>query len=173
MVFFWIVSIAAFLVLIVLTQYIMGAIIRSLNACINRTALRALTKINNGDIKLRNKKNIDCVTNTLDEHEISQHNKDGFRIIITTIGLIENLMFMTATVALFIAKQPDLAEKLFKLGFAWIGIKTLGSYNLWTNSHYSRANFYVFLIGSVINIVISIGLGILFGLAYSGFVSLV
>jgi len=77
------------------------------------------------------------------------------------ISIIEILIFSIITIILFI-KSIELNIIfliLAKYAGGWIAIKMIGNYYKWSLFIIGRTSFYIFLIGSILNISLSIALG--------------
>jgi hypothetical protein len=83
-------------------------------------------------------------------------------LITKIIGLIKNVLF--GALAFFVINPQDFdVNKFLTLGAyvgGWLGLKVFGNYEHWSDPVIGRATFYVYFIGSLFNIALSIFLGI-------------
>lgn len=82
------------------------------------------------------------------------------------IGVAELIIFAILMVLLIHEELTflELISSFLKFVGAWIGIKTLGSYNQWAGAIFGRACFYLFLIGTLLNIIFAVLMGMVLAL---------
>lgn len=89
--------------------------------------------------------------------------KKSLKFITTIIGILEVLIF--GFIAFLSTKNGDGICKsfstLFTFSIAWIALKIFGNYQQWAGAVFGRTNFYIFLLGSVLNIFGAIFIGFL------------
>jgi hypothetical protein len=88
--------------------------------------------------------------------------KLGF--ITCIIGTGELLVFGSLVAILIENYQFNFLDKVgifFKFLGVWVGIKTLGNYQQWAGAIFGRACFYLFIIGTLLNILFAIGFGMI------------
>ncbi len=92
--------------------------------------------------------------------ELVQIKKDHLSFVTKIVGYFESAFFIVLT-AIIYEHGRDYDFVLQVVG-VWLGLKIFGSYQQWTGAVLGRALFYIFLIGSLFNILFSIGLGIFY-----------
>lgn len=88
--------------------------------------------------------------------------KRELNFITTIIGAAEILIFAGLTILVIKTPNLDILEGVNEVGKfsgAWIALKIIGGYRPWTGAVFGRAYFYVFLIGSILNIMFAIIIG--------------
>lgn len=77
------------------------------------------------------------------------------------VGLLEISIFSISTIIFFRQESyiPGI-EFLVKLVGGWLAIKVIGNYKQWEGSFLGRAIFYNFILGTFINIILGILMGI-------------
>lgn len=104
----------------------------------------------------------------LDVFELLKLSKDKHTWLNTLMGNIEFVLFALATVLILTSYNNlfryDASSRLFIITAGWLGIKIVGNYGQWSGDIYGRATYYMFFLGSILNI----GFGIMIGsvLAY-------
>ena len=100
-------------------------------------------------------------TNSKIETDYDAHRKFAERTKWLTIivGSFEALAFYSVTIYLIrIGGQSHPIETLLPIIFGWFALKAIGNFGSWSNPTYGRAIFYRFLLGTLLNITLSIGL---------------
>lgn len=93
-----------------------------------------------------------------------QHKKIRLGFITRIVGYFEIVLFSVFTYVLVCLSEEFLPILNF-LAVAvsgWLAIKIFGSYQQWSGAIFGRATFYVFLIGSLMNIIGAIAITIVF-----------
>lgn len=83
------------------------------------------------------------------------------------IGYIELVAFAGLMFLLFRLYNYNIQEVLIvsvKFIGGWLAIKTIGNYQQWSGGIFGRAYFYIFFIGSIMNIMLGIIIGYVFNL---------
>lgn len=116
-----------------------------------------------GDFCKENPKNTACIdlADTIDTFDLVEKTRTKIGLITNMIGIIEAVLFTGLTIILLF--KGDWFITLQTLGvFAggWIGLKIVGNYKHWEHVVAGRASFYVFFIGSLLNIFLSIAIGL-------------
>lgn len=143
-------------VLIIIAIYILQTITQSLVRSLNNS-VEKLIKSHGSDEK--GPKNAEF------EREASsfmlfQTKKTHLRYITKIIGYFESFLFvMVTTIILFRGENLGL---VLTISGGWIALKIFGNYQQWSSVVLGRALFYIFLIGSLFNIILSILLGVLY-----------
>lgn len=92
--------------------------------------------------------------------------KDKFDLLRFIIGVLESAFFIF--IAIIFLNKEGLGAGFFliiaKAAGAWIALKIFGNYSQWKGMIMGRAHFYIFLIGSLLNILFSVIVG---GLIFS------
>lgn len=90
--------------------------------------------------------------------------KRGLKIIRTTIGAFELVLFATFTViaieAYGLSKSFEVVKFIGISASGWIALKIFGNYQQWSGPFLGRPIFYIFLIGSILNIAGGVILGL-------------
>ena len=79
------------------------------------------------------------------------------------ISYMESVIIFTATIYIFSDLYITLEKTMHLLAIVagWLTIKTIGSFGQWSDKYLGRTNFYLFLIGTAMNIILSIIIGII------------
>lgn len=80
---------------------------------------------------------------------------NNLQVITFAIGTIETIFFYGITFYLLHILKFSFFETLnyiFRIYAGWIAIKVIGQYQLWSGELLGRATFYIFLIGSMVNL---------------------
>jgi hypothetical protein len=98
------------------------------------------------------------LTDEIRPFELVGEKKQELYIITKIIGYFEFFLFFTSTLILFSlqAKGLDILQTLGVLISGWLAIKIFGSYQQWSGPVFGRATFYVFLTGSLLNILFAV-----------------
>lgn len=97
-----------------------------------------------------------------DDFKMILKTKEGLGFITNIIGLIEMIIFSGFTILLTQHYSNNFFEiiiALVKVSGGWLALKIFGSYHQWSGAVLGRAYFYVFLMGSIINIFFSVIMG--------------
>lgn len=119
------------------------------------------------EIKKNKKENVEEFTKNdnfekeIEGFELIQGKKEYLGFITKIIGYFEVTFFIVLTV-IILKYSPENYIYILSVAGAWIGLKIFGSYQQWSGVVLGRATFYIFLIGSIINIVGSIALGLIY-----------
>ena len=81
------------------------------------------------------------------------------------ISYFEAVLIMSLSYFIFLSDKPtvDAVMLILSAVAGWMAIKIIGNYSQWSDYAIGRSTYYVFLIGSILNILIAI----IFGLALS------
>jgi len=115
-------------------------------------------------VNLENKACIDLV-DAVGTFDLIEKTKTKIGLITNMIGIIEVILFAGLTIVLLF--KGDWFTTLQTLGAfsgGWIALKIVGNYKHWESAVAGRASFYVFFAGSLLNIFLSIVVGV--GLFY-------
>ena len=93
--------------------------------------------------------------------ELLHIKKEYLGFITKIIGYFESIFFIILTVITFQYSTLNYSF-IFSVAGVWIGLKIFGSYQQWSGVVLGRATFYIFLIGSILNIMGSIMLGFIY-----------
>lgn len=93
--------------------------------------------------------------------KLIQNKKDYLGFITKIIGYFEAIFFIVLTI-IILKYSPLNNTFIVSVAGAWIGLKIFGSYQQWSGVVLGRTTFYIFLIGSIINIIGSIVLGLIY-----------
>ncbi|MFC1629728.1 hypothetical protein ACFL11_00670 [Patescibacteria group bacterium] len=84
-----------------------------------------------------------------------------------TVGVLEVIMFVA--LAFFLMKEkgnsfnlekiPKIIMEIAKYAGGWLGLKIVGNYQKWSGAIFGRANFYKFLLPSILNIILAVIIG--------------
>lgn len=112
------------------------------------------------------KKFLECLEATKDSFNAVKIVRQGTGLITKIIGIFENAFFATLMILALSYPQLDFKDVVLITG-GWIGLKVVGNYENWSDSVIGRSAFYIFLIGSLFNIMCSFLLGLLVYVIYS------
>jgi hypothetical protein len=86
---------------------------------------------------------------------------NDFHFLTKTIGWFEIFFFASTTIILLKYGKNfiDSFQFLMITAAGWIGLKIFGNYQQWSGKFLGRSVFYIFLIGSIVNILGAIGIG--------------
>lgn len=93
------------------------------------------------------------------KHELK---KSKMKFLTSTISYLESFFIFTVTILLFY-NLDFYTERIFMLLQViggYVGIKTIGSFGQWNDKYLGRTSFYLFLLGTIINIILSVAIGI-------------
>ncbi len=124
------------------------------------------SKTNIEELKISGEKFKEEIGNFL----LLEKKKEELGIITCIIGWLEILLFVFLTIALVKIDNILFVEKfkiLSTIIMGWIALKIFGNYYQWSGTILGRSTFYIFLIGTIINILGAILIG--FSVAYSFF----
>ncbi len=94
--------------------------------------------------------------------KFDRQDNEPIRKIVKIIGFFEIIIF--GLLSLILLNNDGgliFSQNLLTIIGAWLGIKVIGNYQQWSDPILGRAVFYVFLIGTLVNIFAGIILGIL------------
>jgi len=151
----------SFILLTFIIQSIVGFVVRELNEIVINNA-RVYFQEHKHNNKLR--KELE-VTGVLCKDDVTLRQNFITRII----GIIELFIFSSFSYMLIISKQglEHCFVSITTVILGWIALKIFGNYQQWKGPYLGRASYYVFLIGSLLNILLSISLGMLLAFIYS------
>ena len=91
--------------------------------------------------------------------------KELLGFITIVISLIEVIIF--SFLLIFLKKEYgqdtfEIVSSFSKFFGVWVVVKTIGNFGQWSGPNLGRASFYVFLIGTLLNIASAILLGLAF-----------
>lgn len=92
----------------------------------------------------------------------SKEVSDKTNFLTCLVSFIEALFYFGLTILFF--KEFNFSTEniihFLQIIGGWLGIKTLGNFGQWADEHLGRASFYLYLIGSLLNLVFSTSIGL-------------
>jgi hypothetical protein len=87
-----------------------------------------------------------------------EERKRHLGLLTNLVGALEFGAFHYLTLLKLSGNSSTLLDgaSIITLVFAWVGIKTVGNYQQWAGGNFGRAMFYVFLLGTFINIFLAV-----------------
>lgn len=148
---------------ILIIQLLVGRVVNNFYDKVAETAIELQKKKNTDEGRIKYKES--GIDKEADDIKMIKEKKKELGFITITVGIFEILGFGFLTVLLlgkYIYAEVFIA--LFKYIGGWIAIKALGNYGQWSGAILGRACFYIFIIGTFLNIISAILLG--FGIWY-------
>ncbi len=87
--------------------------------------------------------------------------KGGVRNLVKIVGCLEIIFFSILTLCALVKYRHFNFEELKIAIGAWLTLKVIGNYKQWSDAILGRAIFYVFLLGTMINLILGILVGIM------------
>ena len=143
-------------VLIIVAVYVLQVAIQSLVHLLNNSVE---SFIKSQEDKEGNIKDIEFKKEA-DGFKLFQVKKIHLGYITKIIGYFESFFFIIVTAVILFNGLG--VEMLPTIAGGWIALKIFGNFQQWSGVVLGRATFYIFLIGSLVNIILSAGLGILY-----------
>jgi small-conductance mechanosensitive channel len=122
-----------------------------------------------GEELIKEEKTKECLDDSTITKEVAnlkfiKIKKEKLGFITKIIGVIEIALFAFLVILLIKKYNNQFSNGLIfdyvKLFGGWIAIKTLGNYGQWSGAVLGRACFYVFLLGTLLNVFFGLLLGI-------------
>ncbi len=92
----------------------------------------------------------------------SKEVSDKTNFLTCLVSFIEALFYFGLTILFF--KEFNFSTEniihFLQIIGGWLGIKTLGNFGQWADEHLGRASFYLYLIGSLLNLLFSFFIGL-------------
>lgn len=151
----YILSITTSIILVFIFQEIIKFIIKFIHDDVGYK----LTKIKNRKKGYRNKE----LLKSIDSYISYENIRNNMKYLTSIVSYFESLFIVFIMVFLFSDLYFSI-EKIFifvQIIGGYLGIKTIGSFGQWNDLYLGRTNFYLFLIGSIINIIFSLLIGVL------------
>lgn len=94
------------------------------------------------------------------DNELIRKKRRKLAGITIAIGIVENLFFIFLTL-IFLQRSgfDSIFIEIPKYVVGWIALKVFGNYQQWSGTIIGRSTFYIFLLGSIVSISLSVLLG--------------
>ena len=147
-----------YFLIIILSAYIAQKITRVVIRCLNKEIKDAIPKLK----EYSRNQNLTCTG--LDKevnifYLLEDKKKEELGFITRIIGWFEAIVFATLAIIIINNSAKNVLDIIKFLGIAasgWIALKIFGNYQQWSGAILGRSVFYIFLIGSIINILVAV-----------------
>lgn len=157
----FLIKISALILIIIGAQWLVRVFIMFLNEKINSTEKHIRGLLKEGEIIESSKYNFENFYKESTDLFLISKRREIINYVTIIIGVIEILLFGGLTFILIQENYSffDIFSKLSNFAAVWIALKIFGNYHQWAGSIFGRIHFYIFFIGSILNILFAILIG--------------
>lgn len=137
--------------------------VRSFLGWLNRQVEQSVPMLKEIADRVKNEgANTDAFKTEIATIQLVKQKRQKLWIFASLIGAIETFFFIVVTLITLIEFTPNPFEALsiiVKFVAGWIAMKTIGNYQQWAGAVFGRIYYYIFIVGSLLNIALAVTTG--------------